>query len=75
MKKLPKPKHIYGYPNSQLKQILLKLEISEEAFDKAFGVNTCCFDEKLNETIIYVCDVERALYQLGHKFGKYHAWD
>jgi len=75
MNKLPEPLHEYGYPISQLRQILKDLNISDKDFDDSFGVNTCTFDEKFEEVIIYQCDVERALYKLGHKFGKYHEWD
>lgn len=74
MKKLPKPKHKYGYPSSQVKDICKKLKISWDEFNEAFGVNTCAIG-KNNETIMYVCDVERALWKLQHKLGKFHLWD
>jgi hypothetical protein len=74
MTSLPKPKHKLGYPISQVKEILKKLNISMEKFDKAFGVNTCALDKK-GETIIFKCDLERTLYQLRHKLGKFHLWD
>jgi len=74
MVKLPKPKHKYGYPESQVKEIIKKLGISEAKFNKAFGINTCSVS-KTGEIIMYPCDVERALYNLGHELGRYHPWD
>ena len=73
MKKLPKPLHEYGYPSSQLDLILKELKIDKDLFADSFGVNTCVLDK--GELIYYVCDVERALHQLGHKLGKFHLWD
>lgn len=75
MNKLPKPKHRYGYPSSQLNRLLKIWKIPEKVFAQAFGVNTCAIDDKTGEIIYYVCDVERALYQLGHKLGRNHLWD
>lgn len=74
MNKLPKPKNKYGYPLSQINQILKKLDISHEEFNEAFGVNTCAIGET-GEIILYPDDVERALYVLEHKLGKHHLWD
>ena len=74
MTSLPKPKHKLGYPISQVKDILKKLNISWEQFANAFGVNTCALNKK-GETIIYKCDLECTLYRLGNKLGKYHLWD
>jgi DNA-binding transcriptional regulator YiaG len=74
MNKLPKPKHKLGYPSSQVKQILKELKISKEDFGRAFGVNTCAIS-KTGERIIYPCDIERALFNLGCKLGKNHLWD
>jgi hypothetical protein len=74
MNSLPKPKHRLGYPISQVKDILKKLNISMERFDDAFGVNTCAISKK-GEIIYYKIDIERALWKLGHKLGKYHLWD
>ena len=74
MNKLPKPKHRLGYPKSQVNDILKKLNISKEEFNNAFGVNTCAVS-KTGEIIIYPCDIERALWKLGHPLGKYHLWD
>jgi hypothetical protein len=75
MKKLPKPKHRLGYPSSQLNKILKDLKIDESLFRVAFGINTVSVDTKTNETIYYMCDVERALLELKHRFGKHHLWD
>ena len=74
MKKLPKPKHRLGYPERQLKEILKKLNIGENEFNKAFGVNTMSVS-KSGELIFYKCDVEKALHNLRHKLGKWHMWD
>ena len=75
MKKLPKPKHKYGYPKSQLKEILKDLKINPEVFDRVFGHNTMTLDEATGETIFYVCDVEKALNKMGHQLGRFHPWD
>jgi hypothetical protein len=74
MNQLPTPNHPYGYPSSQLAEILKELKISKQKFEKAFGVNTCSMSET-GETIYYPCDVERALYKLGHKLGINNMWD
>jgi hypothetical protein len=75
MKKLPEPQHEYGYPSSQLDVIIKDLGIKPKEFNNAFGVNTCVINEKTGENIYYVCDVQNALYRLGHKLGKWHPWD
>jgi hypothetical protein len=75
MKKLPEPQHEYGYPSSQLDVIIKDLGIKPKEFNNAFGVNTCGVHEKTGEIIYYVCDVQNALYKLGHKLGKWHPWD
>ena len=74
MKELPKPKHKYGYPLSQVKEIMKELGISYAKFSKAFGVNTYSVSET-GEIVIYPCDIENALYKLGCKLGKFHLWD
>ena len=74
MNKLPKPKHKYGYSESQVKEIMKKLNIPWKIFEEAFGVNTVAVAEN-GESILYVCDVERALWKLRHKLGKFHIWD
>jgi hypothetical protein len=56
------------------KIILKELGISWDKFGEVFGTNTMCMG-KNGETILYKCDVERALWLLGHKLGKYHWWD
>ena len=71
---LPKPKNPRGYTNEEIKAICRERKIHHKTFNKAFGCNTCCSDEKGN-TIFYTCDVERALHKLGHKDGIYHEWD
>jgi predicted RNA-binding protein (virulence factor B family) len=74
MKKLPKPKHELGYPKSQVEEIIKKLGISKKDFNRAFGINTYAIS-KSGETIMYVCDIERALFKLRCKLGKNHLWD
>lgn len=71
---LKKPNNPRGYTNEEIKAICKERKIKNKDFNKAFGCNTCCSDEKGN-AIFYVCDVERALNQLGHKDGVYHEWD
>ena len=71
---LPKPEHDSGYTQKQIKEICAERGITDDEFEEAFGVNTCLLDDKLG-VIYYPCDVERALYKLGKKDGKYHLWD
>ena len=71
---LPKPKHKYGYTGIQINQICKAKNIDTYVFWETFGVNSCMLDKKLG-TIYYPCDVERALYQLKDKDGKWHEWD
>ena len=73
MKRLPKPKHKLGYTAKEVFSICKKLDVDILKFNRAFGVNTCGVIK--GEVIYYVCDVERALWVLGCKFGKYHSWD
>jgi hypothetical protein len=74
MKELPKPLHKLGYPKSQVKKIMRELKVKWSDFGDAFGVNTCAIAEN-GETVMYPCDIERALWKLKHKLGKYHMWD
>ena len=74
MKKLPKPLNRYGYPSSQLIEIITLLDLNSEEFFNALGTNTCVLSNK-EEVVYYPCDVENALYKLGHKLGKYTKWD
>jgi len=53
MNKLPKPKHKYGYSESQVKEIMKKLNIPWKIFEEAFGVNTVAVAEN-GESILYV---------------------
>lgn len=71
---LPIPIHPYGYTRKQVLQICRERKIHHKKFWSAFGVNTCAVDEKLG-TIYYVCDVEKTLWSLNKKDGKYHVWD
>jgi hypothetical protein len=72
---LPKPDHEYGYSKPYLESWLKSQKINKKKFWEAFGRgNTCTFDEKLG-TIVYPVDVEKALFELGHKAGLNHLWD
>ena len=71
---LPKPKHRLGYSKEEVLKICRERKIHHATFWKAFGVNTCSLAED-GKPRYYVCDVERALYDLGQKDGKYHQWD
>jgi hypothetical protein len=72
---LPKPSGTYGYTDQDIAEICSIYDITEEQFGVAFGCgNTCAIDEQ-GRTNYYVCDVERALYNLGHPEGRFHVWD
>jgi len=71
---LPKPKGQYGYAQDELKQICKDRGISFKKFNSTFGVNTVAID-KNGDINYYPVDVERTLYELGHKDGVYHIWD
>jgi hypothetical protein len=71
---LPKPKHRLGYSSEEIKAICKAKNIKEADFNEAFGCNTCAVAED-GKPRFYVCDVERALYNLGHSDGVYHEWD
>lgn len=70
---LPKPKDKRGYTTEEINLICKERKISNKRFNDAFGVNTCGYDGKT--CYFYPCDVERALYNLGNKDGKFHIWD
>ena len=74
MKQLPKPEHEYGYPKDQIKRILDQLNIEEKDFNEVFGINTVTMD-KNGDAVLYSCDVEKALFKLGHTLGKWHPLD
>jgi hypothetical protein len=74
MKKLPKPKGEHGYTYKQIQSICKSLKIDEDLWWGFYGVNTCALDSK-GLTNYFIEDVERTLYLLGHKLGKYHIWD
>lgn len=73
MKRLPKCKGKYGYTTKQIREICKELKIDENLFWESFGINTCAMWRGMAN--YYRCDVEKALYNLGHKLGKYHEWD
>lgn len=70
---LPKSKSKYGYTNEEINKIIKDNALDITKFWKAFGVNTCMLLK--GQYIYYKCDIERALYKLGCKLGKNHAWD
>ena len=74
MKSLPNPKDKLGYTDEELRNICQQLSISVNKFDEAFGVNTCAIG-KDGKSRYYRCDVERTLWKLGSKLGKFHEWD
>jgi hypothetical protein len=71
---LPEPKGQYGYTKQELQQICVDRGITFKKFNSVFGVNTVAIDDN-GEINYYECDVERTLYKLGHKDGKFHMWD
>jgi hypothetical protein len=75
MKNLPKPKNKYGYTRKEIEEIIQELDIDSKKFWNQFGTNTCMIDKKGN-TIYYICDIERTLWELGFEsLGKFHSWD
>jgi len=71
---LPNPADPLGYTQNEILAICKKKKINQKQFDKAFGVNTCAVG-KDGKHRYYRCDVEKALYNLRAKGGKWHAWD
>jgi len=71
---LPTPKDTLGYSKEELQSICKDRGIKYSAFSKAFGVNTAAMAAD-GTPRYYGCDVERALYKLCSKDGKYHVWD
>jgi hypothetical protein len=71
---LPIPEHEYGYTKKQVLQICRERKIHHKKFWLAFGVNTCAVDKEMG-IIYYSVDVERTLYELGSKDGRFHCWD
>lgn len=71
---MKKPKDPLGYQDFEIKKICDERGIAEKDFNKAFGVNTVAIG-KDGKGRYYVCDVERALWKLKAKGGKYHEWD
>ena len=71
---LPDPADPLGYTSEEISAICKQLKVDLKKFNKAFGVNTCAVG-KDGRSRFYRCDVERALYTLGCKGGKYHEWD
>ena len=71
---LPKSKDSLGYTRQEILDIIKPLGIHHKKFWKAFGVNTVGVAED-GTSRYYQCDVERALWSLGAKDGKFHLWD
>lgn len=71
---LPNSVDPLGYTEKELRSICREQRILFRLFNKAFGVNTVAVG-KDGKARYYKCDVERALWMLGHKAGKYHEWD
>jgi hypothetical protein len=71
---LPKPKDKHGYTTEEIDLLCQKYKISRKKFSNAFGINTCMI-AKDGTVRYYRVDVERALWKLGIKDGKYHEWD
>lgn len=72
---LPEPLHRMGYTRKQVAEICRKYKIRHRQFNKAFGVQTTAYDEKLG-VILYPCDVEQTLRQILTKTKPHHlAWD
>lgn len=71
---LQKSKDPLGYTQEELIKICKDRNISLEAFDIAFGVNTVTVGED-GKPRYYKCDVERALFKLDEKDGINRAWD
>lgn len=68
------PKDPRGYTIQELRQICKERKIPFYKFDNAFGVNTAIMAED-GTPRYYRCDVERALWRLKDKDGRYHDWD
>jgi DNA-binding transcriptional regulator YiaG len=71
---LPEPKHKHGYSGDEIREICEKRNINLDDFWIAFGVNTVCL-AKDGRPRYYVCDVEKALWELKKPGGKFHPWD
>ncbi|KKK81548.1 hypothetical protein LCGC14_2812340 [marine sediment metagenome] len=69
-----KPSGEYGFTPNDIKKLCKGKGIPIKVFFHAFGINTCALD-KNGVTNYYLCDVERALYELGDKDGVFHLWD
>jgi hypothetical protein len=68
------PNDPLGYTGEEVQSICDERKISYDVFWKVFGVNTCAVagDGTLR---YYVSDVERTLYDLRCRDGRYHTWD
>ena len=71
---LPKPKDKMGYTKEEILGICRERKIHHKTFWRVFGVNTVAVADD-GTSRFYVCDVERALYELGKSGGKFHLWD
>jgi len=67
-------KNPLGYTQEELKQICKERKIKFKDFNIAFGRNTVAIGDD-GKPRFYRCDVEKALWTLKHKDGKFHLWD
>ena len=63
-----------GYTSEEISKICKERKISSNKFWEAFGINTVAIS-KDGSYRYYRCDVEKALWTLKHKDGKFHLWD
>jgi len=70
---LPKPKSKYGYSQKEVEIICQERNIKIKDFWRAFGVKTVIVEE--GENRYFICDIERTLYKLNCKDGKFHLRD
>lgn len=59
--------HKYGYYGSTCENWAKQFGISKSRLWKAFGVNTCTWDDKKKMNVFYQCDIERAIRECINK--------
>ena len=76
MQTCPLLDHKYGYFGETAEKWAKMFGINKKKFWKVFGVNTCAYDEKLDKSIFYQCDVERAIREcVNRKWVSSGEWD
>lgn len=70
---IPKSKSKNGYTADEIKRICKDRKIKLKDFNIAIGVNTGIIEN--GKLLTYKCDIEKALWNLKHKDGKFHTWD